>query len=69
VLRVEFGEERPDLAFENYYVAGVLAFHAAIAGKGEPVATGEDGLRSLAAALAARQAATTGRLTTIETGL
>lgn len=63
------GEERPVLAFENYYAVGVRAFQSAIEGTGRPSATGEDGLRSLAVALAAREAAKTGRAITIEPGL
>jgi 1,5-anhydro-D-fructose reductase (1,5-anhydro-D-mannitol-forming) len=61
VLRTKAGEEIPTIEFENYYVVGVRAFHDAIAGKGTPAATGEDGLRSLAVALAARTSVETGR--------
>jgi 1,5-anhydro-D-fructose reductase (1,5-anhydro-D-mannitol-forming) len=39
----------------------VRCFNAAIRGEGEPAATGADGVRSLAVALAVREAAETGR--------
>lgn len=61
-IRTEAGEERLTLIHENYYVRGVRAFHAAIAGQGAPVASGEDGVRSLAVALAARRSVLSGRV-------
>ncbi|RYI32720.1 MAG: Gfo/Idh/MocA family oxidoreductase [Acetobacteraceae bacterium] len=45
----------------NLYVQGVTDFLAAIAGTGQPAATGEDGIASLAVALAVREAARTGQ--------
>ncbi len=69
VLRTAAGEEALPLSQENYYTRGVRAFHDAIAGKGSPPATGEDGLRSLAAALAALKAARSGVSETIAPGL
>jgi 1,5-anhydro-D-fructose reductase (1,5-anhydro-D-mannitol-forming) len=60
VLRNKAGEEQLPLVHENYYVRGVRAFHEAIAGRGEPVATGVDGLRSLAVALAPLRSIQTG---------
>lgn len=46
------GFDRHDL-----YAEGVRRFHAAVAGDGEPAATGLDGVKSLAVALAVREAA------------
>ena len=42
-------------------IATVAAFEAAVRGEGSPTATGEDGERSLAVALAALESAATGR--------
>ena len=53
VLRSESGEEHLPLRHENYYARGIRSFHDAIGGKGSPAATGEDGVVSLAVALAA----------------
>ncbi|MDX7950298.1 Gfo/Idh/MocA family oxidoreductase [Lichenihabitans sp. Uapishka_5] len=60
-LRDQDGERELRLDQEDYYVRGCRAFHAAIRGEGHPVVTGEDGLKSLATALAAREAAKSGR--------
>lgn len=65
-LRNEAGERELPLDREDYYVRGCRAFHAAIHGEGRPVVTGEDGLRSLAVALAARRSAASGRFEPIE---
>jgi 1,5-anhydro-D-fructose reductase (1,5-anhydro-D-mannitol-forming) len=65
-IRTAAGEEQLKLTHENYYVRGLRAFHDAIAGRGQPVCTGEDGLRSLAVALAARRSAESGRVEKIE---
>ena len=46
---------------QNLYERSVRLFNAAARGEGEPAATGEDGVRSLAIALAVREAAATGR--------
>ena len=46
---------------DELYRRGIRAFAEAIVGLGEPIATGIDGLRSLAVALAIRDAAATGR--------
>ena len=69
LLRTAAGEERLPIDHENLYARALRAFHAAIRGEGAPAATGEDGVRSLAIALAARQAAASGRLVTIDPGL
>jgi 1,5-anhydro-D-fructose reductase (1,5-anhydro-D-mannitol-forming) len=68
-LRTAKGEENLRLDHENLYLRGIRAFHDAIAGKGAPAATGEDGIRSMALALAALKAAKSGRETKVETGL
>jgi 1,5-anhydro-D-fructose reductase (1,5-anhydro-D-mannitol-forming) len=46
---------------ENLYVRGLRAFADAVAGRGDPPCTGEDGVRSLAVALAVMESLTTGR--------
>jgi 1,5-anhydro-D-fructose reductase (1,5-anhydro-D-mannitol-forming) len=65
-IRTAGGEEQLKLAHENYYVRGIRAFHEAVAGRGQPVCTGEDGVRSLAIALAARRSVESGRVEAIE---
>jgi 1,5-anhydro-D-fructose reductase (1,5-anhydro-D-mannitol-forming) len=47
--------------FENLYVHQVRHFNEAVQGRGRPFATGEDGVRSLAVALAVMEAAGRGR--------
>jgi 1,5-anhydro-D-fructose reductase (1,5-anhydro-D-mannitol-forming) len=69
LLRSAAGEERLPLDHENLYTRSLKAFHAAIRGEGTPAASGEDGIRSMAMALAAREAAATGRMVTIDPGL
>lgn len=58
-LRTEAGEVAVPVDHENLYVRGVAAFCRALAGQGEPAATGADGVRSLAAALAVAEACRT----------
>jgi len=65
-LRSSAGEKMIPLNHHNYYVPGVRAFHDAIAGRGRPAATGEDGLISLAVALAAQKSADSGRSARVE---
>jgi 1,5-anhydro-D-fructose reductase (1,5-anhydro-D-mannitol-forming) len=60
VLRTGRGEVNLPLRHENLYERALRAFHAAIRGEGEPSATGEDGVRSLAMALAVIESAQTG---------
>jgi 1,5-anhydro-D-fructose reductase (1,5-anhydro-D-mannitol-forming) len=48
-------------------VATIAAFEAAIRGQGRPTATGEDGVASLAVALAARESARSGMRRPVET--
>ena len=54
-------EEEVPVAHENLYERSVRCFNAAIRGEGEPAASGADGVRSLAVALAVRESAQTGR--------
>ena len=56
VLRTSDGEREVPIAHENLYERGVAAFCAAMRGEGAPAATAEDGIRSLAAALAVAEA-------------
>jgi 1,5-anhydro-D-fructose reductase (1,5-anhydro-D-mannitol-forming) len=69
VLRNADGERALPLDTENLYVRALRGFHAAIAGEGRPSATGEDGVRSLATAIAVLEAARSGRRTTVQPGL
>jgi len=66
LLRTAAGEENLAIAHENLYERSVRLFQDAIAGRGAPAASGEDGVRSLAIALAALEAARTGRETNID---
>ena len=60
-IRRDGGEEAVPIEHENLYERSVRCFNAAIRGEGEPAATGEDGVRSLAVALAVRESAQSGR--------
>ncbi|MDE2732049.1 MAG: Gfo/Idh/MocA family oxidoreductase [Bacteroidota bacterium] len=53
---------------EDLYTRAVRHFNRAVDGDGTPSATAEDGLRSLAVALAVREAARTGRCTKVQYG-
>lgn len=66
LLRTAAGEESLALAHENLYVRSVRLFQDAVAGRGAPAATGEDGVRSLAVALATLEAARSARETVID---
>ena len=68
-LRTAQGEEQLPLDTTNLYERSLGNFHAAIAGKGAPSASGEDGIWSLATGLAVLEAARTGRAARIDTGL
>ena len=59
-LRDAKGEVDVPLDHENLYARGLRAFVGAIRGEGAPSASGEDGVRSLAAALAVLEATRTG---------
>ena len=65
VLRTAAGEEPLPLDHENLYARALTAFHAAIRGEGMPAATGEDGVRSMAVALAALESTAGGRVVTL----
>jgi len=67
VLRHAGGEEPIDLDHRDLYERALVAFHAAMRGEGAPSATGEDGVRSLAFALAAIESARSGRAVDVET--
>lgn len=60
-LRDAAGEREIALVHHDLYVAGMRAFAAALRGEGAPAATGEDGVRSLAAALAVADSVRSGR--------
>ncbi|MBV8916864.1 Gfo/Idh/MocA family protein, partial [Bradyrhizobium sp.] len=66
MLRTKDGERQLSIAHENLYVRSVRLFQDAVAGRGSPAATGEDGIKSLSVALATREAARTGRETAID---
>jgi 1,5-anhydro-D-fructose reductase (1,5-anhydro-D-mannitol-forming) len=65
-LRTAKGEEELSFDREDLYVRSLRQFHAAIDGKGQPSATGEDGVWSLASAEAALQSAKSGKAVTID---
>ena len=60
-LRTASGDSIIPVDHENLYVRGVRTFVAAVAGQGPPAASGEDGVRSLATALAVLEASRSGR--------
>ncbi|MBL8581049.1 MAG: Gfo/Idh/MocA family oxidoreductase [Rhizobiaceae bacterium] len=68
-LRTASGEEELSFDREDLYTRSLRAFHAAIRGEGQPAATGEDGVWSLAAAEAALASAKSGRAQKIEAGV
>jgi len=68
-LRSEHGDEDLPLEHENLYARSVGLFCRAVAGQGQPSASGEDGVRSLAVAMAALESTRSGRETAVETGL
>ncbi len=59
------GREEIPFPTGDLYTTGVAEFLAAIRGEGRPAATGEDGVKSLAIALAVREAAASGQRQTI----
>jgi 1,5-anhydro-D-fructose reductase (1,5-anhydro-D-mannitol-forming) len=60
VLRNADGERAIEVAHESLYARGVASFCAAVEGRGQPAATGLDGVRSLAAATAVLDACRSG---------
>jgi len=61
LLRDANGEREIPVEHENLYERALAAFNAAVRGEGKPAASGEDGVRSLATALAVLESARTGR--------
>jgi 1,5-anhydro-D-fructose reductase (1,5-anhydro-D-mannitol-forming) len=59
LLRTASSETKLQLQHENLYVRTINAFKSAIDGNGKPLSTGEDGVASLAIALAALESART----------
>ena len=66
LLRTAEGEQLLPLAHENLYARSVRLFQDAVAGRGAPSATGEDGVKSLSVALSTLEAARSGRETPID---
>lgn len=67
-LQTAAGREEITFPVHNLYNQGVVEFVAAASGKGQPAATGIDGVKSLAVALAVREAAASGRRTAVDYG-
>jgi len=65
ILRNGQGESVVSVLHEKLYVRGVASFCAAMRGEGVPAASGEDGIRSLATAIAVMQACKTGDRTPV----
>ncbi len=59
-LVTDTGRELVPYSDHNLYVEAVRRFADAVAGQGQPAADGRDGVKSLAVALAVREAATSG---------
>jgi 1,5-anhydro-D-fructose reductase (1,5-anhydro-D-mannitol-forming) len=68
-LVTEGGEEAVPFSAHNLYATAVAEFLEAVACRGRPAADGEDGIRSLAVAMAVREAAATGRRVPVDYGL
>jgi len=64
-LRDAGGEREIAVEHDNLYARSLAAFNAAVRGEGQPAATGEDGVWSLATALAVLESARTGQRVTI----
>jgi 1,5-anhydro-D-fructose reductase (1,5-anhydro-D-mannitol-forming) len=70
VLRRDSRDEPVELdPPESLYERSVRHFNRAVHGDGPPAATGEDGIRSLAVALAVREAAATGQVVAVDGGM
>lgn len=65
LLRTAGGERPIPLQPHNLYAHVLALFNTAVRGEGAPSATGEDGIRSLAAALAVVEASRTGQRTAV----
>jgi 1,5-anhydro-D-fructose reductase (1,5-anhydro-D-mannitol-forming) len=68
-LRNVDGETELSLNHRNLYENTLVAFDEAIAGRGKPLCSGEDGIWSLSTGLAVMQAVASGGTVRIETGL
>jgi 1,5-anhydro-D-fructose reductase (1,5-anhydro-D-mannitol-forming) len=66
VLRSAAGEEMLKLDHEDLYARSIRLFQDAVAGRGAPSATGEDGVKSLSVAISALAAARSGAETAID---
>ena len=66
MLRTAAGEEPLKLDHENLYARSVRLFQDAVAGRGAPSATGEDGVKSLSVALSTLEAARSGAAASID---
>ena len=66
VLRNADGDTPLSFTPHNLYERSVRCFNDAVRGRGSPAATGEDGMRSLALALAVREAAARGACVAVE---
>jgi 1,5-anhydro-D-fructose reductase (1,5-anhydro-D-mannitol-forming) len=66
VLRTGGGEEPLKLDHESLYARSVRLFQDAVAGRGVPSATGEDGVKSLSVAISALAAARSGAETPVD---
>ncbi len=62
-LRRDGDESEIQIEHENLYERSVRQFNAAVRGEGAPAATADDGIASLAVALAVKDAARTGKTT------
>jgi 1,5-anhydro-D-fructose reductase (1,5-anhydro-D-mannitol-forming) len=65
-LRTAAGDQVLPVERENLYVRAVRRFHGAVRGEDTPAASGEDGVRSLALALAVREAAHSGQRVAVD---
>jgi 1,5-anhydro-D-fructose reductase (1,5-anhydro-D-mannitol-forming) len=66
LLRSAAGEESLKISHENLYARSVRLFEDAVAGRGAPAASGEDGVKSLSVAVATLEAARSGAETAID---
>ena len=69
LLRTAAGEEWLSIDHGNLYERNIRAFQSAVRGEGSPSASGVDGVRSMALAIAAIQSAAEGREIQVEPGL
>jgi 1,5-anhydro-D-fructose reductase (1,5-anhydro-D-mannitol-forming) len=69
VLKDADGEHALRTSDTNLYETALEAFHKAVAGKGQPAATAEDGIWSLATGLAVVESARSGKAVAVKPGL